>query len=370
MMRNALLYHPTVCAVGKQYQIMVMTWCDALVSIRVGEKTYFCHSNGIRISAAGVQRFHIPMNELDAARTYTVSCQCVIDRSPYYPTTEETVETEYAFRPLEKTSDIKIYHLADVHGWWDYAVWAAEYHKETYDLLIMNGDIVSASNTVQEMVLCYKIASAITKGEYPCVISRGNHDLRGYRAAELSNYMPSDNGRSYFTFQIGCIWGLLIDTGEDKDDTCPAYGGTICCHQFRLEEDEMIKNVIKNAASEYDAEGVKYKLIISHVPFPLKGNYSTEKELYTGWCNLMKENIKPDLMLCGHTHTASVSAPGSEYDELGQPCTIIVGSAFNDRDKSDVNNVLAGAYIRLDDRKAEVAINTKKQVISKQIVEF
>lgn len=126
----------------------------------------------------------------------------------------------------------------------------------------------------------------------------------------------------------------------------------------------------KNAASEYGADGVKYKLIISHVPFPLKGNYSTEKELYTGWCALIKENVKPDLMLCGHTHTACVSVPGSECDELGQPCTIIIGSAFNDRDKSDVNNVVAGAYIRLDDRKAEVAINTKKQVISRQIVDF
>lgn len=369
-MHNVLLYHPTVCAVGKTYQIMVVTWCDALISIRVGEKTYYNHSNGIRISAAGVQRFHVPMAELDAARAYTVSCQCMIDRSPYYPTTEDAVETEYTFRPLEKTSDIKIYHLADVHGWWDYAVWAAEYHKEAYDLLIMNGDIVSASNTVREMTLCYKIASAITKGEYPCVISRGNHDLRGYRAAELSSYMPSHSGKSYYTFQVGCIWGLLVDTGEDKDDTCPEYGGTICCHQFRLEEDEYIKQVIENAHKEYIADDVKYRLIVSHVPFPLKGNYSTEKELYSSWCTLIKENIKPDLMLCGHTHKSCIIEPGDVRDELGQPCAIIIGSAFNDNDQSDFSNVLAGAYIKLNDHSAEVTVNTKKQVIGTGHVTF
>ena len=349
---------------------MIVTWCDSLVSVRVGEKIYYYHSNGIRISSAGVHRFSIPMSELNAARSYTVISRCMIDRSPYYPATEEAVETEYAFRPLEKTSDIKIYHLADVHGWWDYAVWAAEYFEDAYDLLIMNGDIVSASNTMQEMTLCYKIASAITKGEYPCVISRGNHDLRGYRAAELASYMPSDNGKSYFTFRVGCIWGLVVDTGEDKDDTCPAYGGTICCHQFRLEEDEWIKLVIENPHREYTADDVKYRLIVSHVPFPLKGNYSTEKELYTSWCSLIKETIKPDLMLCGHTHKSCIIEPGDERDTLGQPCAVIIGSAFKDHDKSDVNDVVAGAYIRLSDGCAEVTFNTKKRTIGEGKVTF
>ncbi len=367
-MRSALLYDPTVCVVGENYQIMIVTWCDALVSIRIGNKTYYCHSNGIRISDAGVQRFYIPAAELNEHRSYTVISQCMLDRLPYYPKTEAPVETTYHFRPIEKTTDIKIYHLADVHGWWDYAVWAAEYFHESYDLLILNGDIISACNTVQDITLCYKIASEITKGEFPCVISRGNHDLRGYRAEALANYMPTDNGRSYYTFKLGCIWGLLVDTGEDKDDSHPAYGGTICCHHFRLEQDEMIKNTIKQAA--YASDDVKYRLIISHVPFPMHGNFSTEKELYTSWSKLIKENIKPQLMLSGHTHTACISEPGSEHDALGQPCTIVVGSAFNDRDKSDVNNVVAGAFITLNDHSAEVTINTKKQVLSSGTVTY
>lgn len=368
-MSNALLYNPTVCVVGEMYQIMIVTWCDALVSVRVGEKTYYNHSNGIRVSTAGVQRFCVPTAELDRERSYTVSCQCMIDRSPYFPRTGEVIETKHHFRPLEKTKDINIYHLADVHGWWDYAVGAAEYFQEKYDLLILNGDIISASNTVQDMTLCYKIASDITKGEFPCVISRGNHDLRGYRAEELADYMPSDNGKSYYTFKVGCIWGLLVDTGEDKDDSLPVYGGTICCHQFRLEQDEMIKNTIKNAALEYAAEDVKYRMIISHVPFTFKGHFSTEKELYTSWSALMKENIKPNLMLCGHTHDACISENESEYDALGQPCTIIVGSDVND-DKTDVSNVVAGAFIKLNDNCADVKFNTQKSVIGGGKVQF
>lgn len=62
------------------------------------------------------------------------------------------------------------------------------------------------------MILCYKIASDITKGEYPCIISRDNHDLRGYAAETLTNYMLTDNGKSYYTFKLGSIWGILVGT--------------------------------------------------------------------------------------------------------------------------------------------------------------
>ena len=42
--------NPTVCVVGKSYQIMIITDKEALVSVCVGENTYYCHSNGIRIA--------------------------------------------------------------------------------------------------------------------------------------------------------------------------------------------------------------------------------------------------------------------------------------------------------------------------------
>lgn len=50
--------------------------------------------------------------------------------------------------------------------------------------------------------------------------------------------MPGDDGRSYYTFKVGCIWGILVDTGEDKEDSHAEYGGIICCHDFRLEQEK------------------------------------------------------------------------------------------------------------------------------------
>ncbi len=220
------------------------------------------------------------------------------------------------------------------------------------------------------MFLCYKIASEIARGEIPCIISRGNHDLRGFGSENLAKYMPGDGEKSYYTFKTGCIWGMLVDTGEDKDDNHPEYGGTVCCHDFRIEQKKMIQNTIKNAENEYAQEGIKYKFIVSHVPFTFKRRepFDIERELYSDWSKLIKDNIKPDIMLCGHTHKACVSKCGSEYDDLGQPCTVIVGSDVSRKEDGKV--VLAGALINLNNAFAKVIVNTENEILFEEIIDF
>lgn len=362
--------NPTVCAVGKMYQIMIIAECEALISVRIGEKIYYYHSNGIRISSPGVHRISVPAEELDRECAYTVVIQKVIERLPYFPKIKPPIEKVYKFRPVKKTEDINIYHLADVHGKFRQAVNIVKYCGRKLDLLIMNGDISSTSDTFEDMTLCYKIASEITKGEIPCIISRGNHDLRGFGAEHLAEYMPGADGRSYYTFRVGCIWGMLVDTGEDKEDGHPEYGGTVCCHDFRIEQERMIKETIKNAVDEYAGEGVKYRFIISHVPFTFKREdpFDIERPLFSSWSKLMKEYIKPDLMMCGHTHKACISECGSEYDDLGQPCTIIVGSDVDEVENGE--DIIAGAFINLNEGSARVIFNTEKEILDETTITF
>lgn len=313
-MKSAVKLHPTVCVVGNTYEIMIVTDEEALISVKVGDITYYHHSNGIRISSPGVHSFSVPESELDREKKYTVITEKMIERLPYFPKTEPAVEKTYAFRPIEKSENINIYHLADVHGELSQAVNIAKGCGENIDLLIMNGDISHSSDTVDDIILCYKIASEVTGGEIPCIISRGNHDLRGYQAQNLAKYMPGDNGNSYYTFRVGCIWGILVDAGEDKNDNSVEYGKTVCCHEFRLAEEKMIEKTIENADSEYADEGVAYRLVISHVPFTFKEEkeiFAIERPLYSKWSRLIKANIHPDIMLCGHTHKARISKCGS-----------------------------------------------------------
>ena len=54
--------------------------------------------------------------------------------------------------------------------------------------------------------------------------------------------------------------------------------------------------------------------------------------IYREWCQLLKEHIKPELALCGHWHETSIWNVGSEYDQNGQPCPIIIGgNPWSDR---------------------------------------
>ena len=362
---------PTICIVGTEYQIMIHTDVEALISVRVGENTYYNHSNGIRISTPGMHRFRIPQEELDRACEYTVITEKMIERTPYFPKSDSPVEETYKFTPITKTEDINIYHLADVHGEKDKAIAAVKFSGRTPDLLIMNGDISSTSDTFEDIILCYKIASEVTGGSIPCIISRGNHDLRGAGAENLAKNMPGEYGNSYYTFRAGCIWGILVDAGEDKMDFNAEYGSTVACHPFRLEQQKMIEKTIKNAIGEYEADGVKYRMVISHIPFTFRKRLSVfdiERELYTNWSELLRENVKPDFMLCGHTHNALISEPGSEMDDLGHPCTVIVGS---DVKKDDDGNVtFTGTNINLQQGYATVSFNTEKEVTGEAVVKF
>lgn len=369
-MNEIVKLNPTICVVGNTYQFMIVSEQEAMISVSIGDNVYYSHSNGIKLSSPGVHRISVPMEELDSAKSYTLVVEKMIERLAYYPKVAPAIKKTYNYRPIEKTNDINIYHLADVHGYFHQAVDNVKCCGKEIDLLILNGDISSTSNTFDDVILCYKIASEVTMGEIPCIISRGNHDLRGFEAENLVRYMPGDNGKSYYTFRIGCIWGILVDAGEDKDDDSIEYGGTICCHTFRLEQESMIKNTIKNSSVEYADNGVQYKLVISHVPFTFKREFpfDIEKSLFSRWSELIKENIKPDIMLCGHTHKACISENGSEYDELGQPCTIVVGSDVKKDD--DEKYILAGALITLNEGSAKIVFNAENKVLSEGTVVF
>ena len=317
---------PAVFAVGTSYQIIVPVTQPSLLWVEFDGNKYFDEQNGIMRSICTVHRVTVPMSVLDKAGHYTVCEKEIIDRKPYFPLTEEVVKIEYNFYPVPK-DNIKIYHIADTHNMVESPVKAAKVFGEI-DLLILNGDIPDHSGAIENYDVIYEIIEKITGGEKPTVFSRGNHDLRGYFAEEMAEYTPNHNGNTYYTFRVGSIWGIVLDCGEDKDDSHPEYGFTVACHGFRARQTEFIKSVIENKKNEYEAEGVTCKMVISHNPFTylLKEPFDIEKEIFGEWAALLKEFVKPDIMLAGHIHAAFISRVGSSYDHLGQPCTLVVGS--------------------------------------------
>ena len=317
---------PAVFAVGNEYQIMVPVTDNSLFWVEVGNDSFYDEQNGIMRSICSTHRVKVPMDVLNEAGEYTVCEREIIDRKPYFPETKDTKKTTFKFKPVPQ-NDARVYHIADTHNQLVAPIKAAELFGKI-DLLIMNGDIPDHSGDIANYDTIYKIADVLTGGQIPIVFARGNHDMRGYFAELIADHTPNLNGNTYYTFRVGSIWGLVLDCGEDKDDSNAEYGYTVSCHKFRDRQTEYIKEIIRNKKTEYKAKGVEHRIIVCHNPFTYiqEPPFDIERETYSEWAKLIKDNIKPELMLCGHIHKLFVSKIGSEYDDLGQPCTVISGS--------------------------------------------
>jgi hypothetical protein len=200
----------------------------------------------------------------------------------------------------------------------------------------------------------------LTKGEKPAVFSRGNHDLRGNFAEKFAAYTPTDSGNTYYSFRLGNIWGILLDCGEDKNDDHPEYGFTVACHTFRERQTEFLKDIIKNSENEYEAHGVKHKLVISHNAFVHRYNppFDIEQELYGEWCKLLRDHIKPELLIFGHNHATKVLPVGCELDHQGQPCPALIGSRPFTPNKDRPEEHFHGCAVELNGEHIRVVFNT------------
>ena len=362
---------PAVFAVDKHYQIMMHCNKACLFFVKVGDKYYYDESNGIMRSKNEIHRVSIPMKELNEAKKYTVCIRPIIKRMPYFTKTRKVQERTYKFIPIPE-NNIRGYHISDAHNLIDEPVKAAEVFG-VIDFLILNGDVINHSGDPSKFINIYKICSQLMKGEKPAVFSRGNHDLRGNFAEKFADYTPVHLGNTYYTFRIGSIWGILLDCGEDKPDNHPEYGFTVACHGFRKRQTEFLKKIIENKENEYEADGVNHKLVISHNPFThqIEPPFDIEKDIFSEWTKLLREKIKPDIMICGHTHDLDVYYPeNTEWNTNGSVCPVVTGGTV----KKGAKKYFAGCGYIFNDNEIKVIFTDsngnklKEKAIKKQLI--
>ena len=320
-------HDPAVFVVDKYYQIMMPCEKPCLFFVKVGDKLYYDESNGIMCSRNKIHRVSVPSAELDKAKEYTVCIRPIIARKAYFTKTRKLLEKVYKFYPIPETN-IRAYHIADAHNNVNEPIKAANTFGDI-DFLILNGDVIEDSSTPSNFMNIFEICSALTKGEKPTIFSRGNHDLRGNYAEKFADYTPTYHGNTYYSFRLGNIWGILLDCGEDKPDDHEEYGFTVACHVFRERQTEFLKGVIENKDKEYEADGVKHKLLISHNAFVHQYHhpFDIEKELYAQWTQLLRDNVKPEVMICGHAHELNIYYPeNTAWNNNGSICPVVIGS--------------------------------------------
>ena len=322
-------HDPAVFVVDKFYQIMMPCEKPCLFFVKVGDKFYYDESNGIMCSRNKIHKVEVPAVELDKAKEYTVCIRPIIVRKAYFSKTKKVIEKTYKFYPIPE-NNIRAYHIADAHNNVEEPIKAAETFGNI-DFLILNGDVIEDSSSPLNFMNIYVIGSRLTKGEKPIIFSRGNHDLRGNFAEKFADYTPAYLGNTYYSFRLGNIWGILLDCGEDKNDDHAEYGHSVACHAFRERQSDFLKKIIENKENEYEAEGVKHRLVISHNAFVHRYQppFDIEQDIFTEWSKLLRENVKPEVMICGHAHELNIYYPeNSDWNTNGSVCPVVIGSTI------------------------------------------
>ena len=314
-------FHPTVFCVGNEYQIIFLTEKNGMGWVEIAGEKYYDEQNGLLRWNDEMHRVNVPCSALDEAGAYSVCWQEMEDRKPYYPEHGDTVRREYRFFPVKKDAPLRICYLADTHGRVNEPAACAA--QREFDLLIMGGDIANHNSTKQDLWVLFKICSQATQGEKSVVFSRGNHDTRGRMAEYLPGMIGTDNGKTYFSFELPGVFGLVLDAGEDKRDFCREYGGTTCFEHFRRQETKWLKQVYE----EGKWKDAALKIALCHIPFTMKHPepFNIEEELYAEWTELLNK-MGVEFLITGHMHKLHILRPGDPALLTNPQFVTLVGS--------------------------------------------
>ncbi|MBR1867362.1 MAG: metallophosphoesterase [Clostridia bacterium] len=346
---------PSVCVVGEDYVIVVNTAKNGICLIKAGDKIFYEAKGGIIVSQKAIFKIRIPQNVLDEEKNYEIIFKEEIEKKSYWSEFKEPLSAKFAFRPITKTENINIYHIADVHYHFDLGEKLAGFFKDGPDLFVVNGDIGEV-NSDEDFFKVSEFVGRISKGEIPVLFVRGNHDTRGKSAERFTDFYASDGDKTYFYFKVGNIEGVVLDCGEDKPDisaeydnsanTPDIYRGINKFHEYRSEQTEFLKN-LKFARKD------SVKIAVCHI-VPVMTTYNPgdifdiERETYSEW-NAQLERLGVKMMLCGHLHKAFILQKDDVRNTLPHDYPVVVGSAcFFDK------NEFWGAAIVLSSDKADV----------------
>lgn len=187
------------------------------------------------------------------------------------------------------------------------------------DFMVWNGDQTNDIYTEPKMVGQF-LAGAGTPfaAEVPYHYVRGNHDTRGPGARHLSRFIDVPGGCYYYTFRRGPLGVLVLDTGEDKPDDHPVYGGLNNFAEFRTRQAEWLARAIE----EPEFRNARHKILFCHIPLCWirekdRGWYCADG--HKKWHDLLvKAGVK--LVISGHTHE-----PAWMPAEKGRPYGQLIG---------------------------------------------
>lgn len=293
---NRFTYKSVVYAVEDTYQIVFSTSAKSIGWVEIDGKRYNDLFAGSMQSEDLVHKIEVPQEVLDAAKSYSIHAKKVLYRGPFGGYLGKEISEAYSFKPVDTSDGLVYYNLSDVHSAIKGASKTASF-VENLDFITILGDTVSMIDRYSDVQLANKLAHLITKGEIPVVYARGNHEIKGKYAQELYKYVGSKNQEFFYDFKLSDVYGIVLDIGEDHDDSWWEYYGTADFVTYQEKQTKMLQQII----NQKKAEGAKYTLVACHIPIVFVNARHNHEQVKHTWTSLLNQ-IQPDLAVYGHQH--------------------------------------------------------------------
>lgn len=251
------------------------------------EYTVYDQVGGNIRSTDTIHSVRVPKEHLDN-NEYTYHSQYVGTKQAYTAIKGRTISSQsVSFAGYNGESEIKAMVIADVHEDPQPFKKAMDKFGETPSIIILDGDIASGMTSKTRFVNILKYANQFSEGKIPVAYARGNHEPRGEYASEMIKYFRTSADGLYYTFNYGPLWAVVLDSGEDKEDSHREYSGLIDFRSYIAEETKWLNSV--------EAPDAPYQIAISHKPEldDLDGNQ---------WQGILN-NKGIDAVVSGHVHT-------------------------------------------------------------------
>ena len=332
--------HPCVFMVEDTYQISFATDSTGIAWVEVGGQRFNDSTSGLMNWNSKYHKITVPQAVLNSAASYKICFRKITDRLPYDTVPGNTASRTY---PFESAGENPVFLcLSDQHGEIDNAKKVAGY--QDYDIYVNVGDYSGKMVSDADVKLLLDQTGAITKGMKPAIYARGNHEPRGAFSHDLQRVAGfSEETGYYFKVSLPGMFGIVLDAGEDKDDSREEYGGTVDFEAYRDRQTKWLQGIL--ASREWEKYPVR--VAFCHMPFSF---YNTEsfQAVFEDWTKILNQ-MGISLMLSGHTHKNALYAPNAErYKYPANYYTMVV----SDRENGDY--LYSGSFVSIKGQKLEI----------------
>jgi len=183
--------------------------------------------------------------------------------------------------------------------------WCRSLTGDSLDYLESEGQIVG--NLLQPITETFAKTT-------PLMYVRGNHETRGRFARYLHDYIDTPGGKYYYSFDAGPVHFVVLDSGEDKVDSHPAYSGLNDFDGYREAERQWLAQEVRSKAFRK----ARFRVVLMHMP-PFSAREGSTRsggtaDCFTKFAPLLNK-VKVDLLITAHTHRFAYLEPKpAEHD--------------------------------------------------------